>query len=103
MDSASPSSSRRRKASWSCVVTGITLVHLTCARWYIGVPCEWYGGVPDLGGSTMTTLPPGPTSPRLVQALVSILTPHRGMRRLRARYGDAFLVKTPIFGQALVI
>jgi cytochrome P450 len=51
----------------------------------------------------MTTLPPGPTSPRLVQALVSILTPHRGMRRLRARYGDAFLVKTPIFGQALVI
>jgi len=51
----------------------------------------------------MTTLPPGPTTPRIVQTLFAILTPHRGLRRLRARYGDAFMVKTPVFGHALVI
>jgi cytochrome P450 len=51
----------------------------------------------------MTTLPPGPTTPHFVQTLFAILTPHRGMRRLRARYGDAFTAKTPVFGQVLVI
>ncbi|MFL6120848.1 cytochrome P450 [Actinophytocola sp.] len=51
----------------------------------------------------MTTLPPGPTTPHLVQALIAILTPHRGMRQLRRRYGDAFMVKSPVFGRALVI
>jgi cytochrome P450 family 138 len=51
----------------------------------------------------MTTLPPGPTTPHIVQTLFAIVVPHRGMRRLRARYGDAFTVKTPVFGRAMVI
>ena len=51
----------------------------------------------------MSTLPPGPSAPRLVQALVMILTPHRGMYRRRRRYGDSFMVETPVFGRALVI
>jgi cytochrome P450 family 138 len=51
----------------------------------------------------VTTLPPGPTTPRLVQAIFALTTPHRGMRRLRERYGDAFTINAPIFGRALVI
>ncbi|HEX6360985.1 cytochrome P450 [Actinophytocola sp.] len=51
----------------------------------------------------MTTLPPGPSTPVLVQVLYAMTRPHRGMRETRKRYGDAFVVKTPIFGRALVI
>lgn len=49
------------------------------------------------------TLPPGPTTPRVVQGAYALTVPHRGMRRMRARYGDAFTVNVPIFGHALVI
>lgn len=49
------------------------------------------------------TLPPGPTKPRAVQGAYALTTPLRGMRRLRARYGDAFSVDVPIFGKAVVI
>jgi cytochrome P450 family 138 len=52
---------------------------------------------------TTVTLPPGPTTPRFVQGARALLTPMRGMRRLRDRYGDAFTVNVPIFGRALVI
>ncbi len=49
------------------------------------------------------TLPPGPSTPRLVQAAYALAMPGRGMRRLHARYGDAFTVNMPIFGHAVVI
>ena len=49
------------------------------------------------------TLPPGPTSPRAVQGAYALTTPLRGMRRLRARYGDAFTINVPIFGRGMVI
>jgi cytochrome P450 len=49
------------------------------------------------------TLPSGPTTPVLVQVLVAMTQPHRGMRQLRKRYGNAFMVRTPVFGRALVI
>ncbi len=56
--------------------------------------------------TTMTsavTLPPGPTAPRAVQGAYALTQPLRGMRRLRARYGDAFTVNVPIFGHAVVV
>jgi cytochrome P450 len=49
------------------------------------------------------TLPPGPSAPRFVQGVYALTVPLRGMRRLRARYGDAFTVHVPIFGRAVVI
>lgn len=51
----------------------------------------------------MTTLPPSPPSPRFVQALATLTQPHRGMRRMRERYGDAFTIHLPPFGDAPVI
>ncbi|MFI5585361.1 cytochrome P450 [Amycolatopsis sp. NPDC051758] len=56
--------------------------------------------------TTMTrpvALPPGPTAPRAVQGAYALTFPLRGMRRLRERYGDAFTVNVPIFGNAVVI
>ncbi|MFJ1759232.1 cytochrome P450 [Amycolatopsis sp. NPDC088138] len=49
------------------------------------------------------TLPPGPTVPRAVQGAYALTSPLRGMRRLREKYGDAFTVNVPIFGNAVVI
>ncbi len=49
------------------------------------------------------TLPPGPSAPRFVQGVYALTTPMRGMRRARARYGDAFTINVPIFGRAVVI
>jgi cytochrome P450 len=51
----------------------------------------------------MTTLPAGPSTPRFVQAIYGILAPHRGLRGLRDRYGDAFTIKAPVFGTTVVI
>jgi cytochrome P450 family 138 len=53
----------------------------------------------------MTTLrlPPGPSAPRIVQGGFALAAPRRRMRRLRARYGDAFTINVPIFGRAAVI
>jgi len=48
-------------------------------------------------------LPPGPSAPRFVQGAYALATPFRGMRRLRARYGNAFTINMPIFGRAVVI
>ncbi|WP_410616479.1 cytochrome P450 [Amycolatopsis sp. lyj-109] len=56
--------------------------------------------------TTMTrpaTLPPGPTASRAVQGAYALTQPLRGMRRLKERYGDAFTVNVPIFGNAVVI
>lgn len=49
------------------------------------------------------TLPPGPSAPPFVQAAYALTRPQRGMRRLRDRYGDAFTIRVPIFGRAVVI
>ncbi len=48
-------------------------------------------------------LPPGPSAPRIVQGGFALAAPLRGLRRPRARYGDAFTVNVPIFGRAMVI
>jgi hypothetical protein len=48
-------------------------------------------------------LPPGPTTPRFVQGIYTLTQPHRGMRLMRERYGDAFTINVPIFGRAVVI
>lgn len=51
----------------------------------------------------MTTLPPGPSTPRLMQAVAALTKPGRGFSRARERYGDAFTINSPLFGRALVI
>ncbi|MEU4526433.1 cytochrome P450 [Amycolatopsis sp. NPDC024027] len=51
----------------------------------------------------LAVLPPGPTAPRAVQGAYALTQPLRGMRRLKERYGDAFTVNVPIFGNAVVI
>lgn len=48
-------------------------------------------------------MPPGPSAPRFVQGAYALTVPHRGMRRMRERYGDTFSVNVPIFGNAVVI
>jgi cytochrome P450 family 138 len=48
-------------------------------------------------------LPPGPKTPGLVQGTVAVTAQRRGIPRLRERYGDAFTVKVPGFGQIVVI
>jgi cytochrome P450 family 138 len=52
---------------------------------------------------TTVTLPPGPTTLPAVQGARTLLGRRREMLRLRARYGDAFTINIPIFGQAVVI
>jgi cytochrome P450 family 138 len=52
---------------------------------------------------TATKLPPGPSTPRLVQGVRGFTAPLRTMRGLRARYGPDFTVNVPIFGRAVVI
>jgi cytochrome P450 len=49
------------------------------------------------------TLPPGPSTPKVLQAVYTLAVPRRGMPRLRDRYGDAFTVNLPIVGRAVVI
>jgi cytochrome P450 family 138 len=49
------------------------------------------------------TLPDGPSLPRFVQGGMVIVAPLWMMRRLRERYGSAFRINVPIFGQAVVI
>jgi cytochrome P450 len=48
-------------------------------------------------------LPPGPSASRLVQGAYAMTVARRRMGRLRERYGDAFTVDVPIFGQAMVL
>ncbi len=50
-----------------------------------------------------TLLPPGPSTPRLLQVVSALTRPQQGLRRARDRYGDAFTINSPIFGRALVI
>ncbi|GAA0341476.1 cytochrome P450 [Actinoallomurus spadix] len=52
---------------------------------------------------TTVTLPPGPSLPRSAQGAVVLAARSQGLRRMRARYGDAFTVNVPIFGRTVVI
>jgi cytochrome P450 len=52
---------------------------------------------------TTVRLPPGPSAPRVMQGGLALVAPRRRMRRLRARYGNAFTINVPIFGRAAVI
>jgi cytochrome P450 len=49
------------------------------------------------------TLPDGPSLPRFVQGCVALVAPLWMMRRLRERYGSAFRINIPIFGDSVVI
>ena len=49
------------------------------------------------------TLPDGPSLPRFVQGGMAIAAPLWMMRRLHDRYGSAFRINVPIFGEAVVI
>ncbi|GAA3566553.1 cytochrome P450 [Amycolatopsis ultiminotia] len=53
----------------------------------------------------MTTLrlPPGPSVPWPLQAAYALTRPRRGVQRIRAKYGTAFTVQTPVFGKAVVL
>ncbi|GLZ35087.1 cytochrome P450 [Lentzea sp. NBRC 105346] len=51
----------------------------------------------------MTTLPPGPSAPRFLQAAYALTHPRRGIPRMRERFGDSFTINVPTFGRALVI
>jgi cytochrome P450 len=52
---------------------------------------------------TTVTLPGGPSTPRLLQSAELLVDRTRTMRRLRARYGSAFMVQMPVFGRTLVL
>ena len=49
------------------------------------------------------TLPDGPSLPRFVQGGMALVAPLWMMRRLRERYGSAFMINIPVFGEAVVI
>ena len=49
------------------------------------------------------TLPPGPTTPLVVQTFHALTAPLRGIPRMRDRYGDAFTINHPVFRRAVVI
>lgn len=49
------------------------------------------------------TLPDGPSLPRFVQGGLAIVAPLWMMRRFRERYGPAFQINVPIFGESVVI
>jgi cytochrome P450 family 138 len=49
------------------------------------------------------TLPDGPSLPRFVQGGVALVAPLWMMRRLHDRYGSAFRINIPVFGEAVVI
>jgi cytochrome P450 len=52
---------------------------------------------------TTVTLPDGPSLPRFVQGGTAIVAPLWMMRRLHERYGSAFRINIPVFGDAVVI
>ncbi|MBB4682873.1 cytochrome P450 [Amycolatopsis jiangsuensis] len=52
---------------------------------------------------TTSRLPAGPSAPWFVQAVYALTRPRRGLGRIRDRYGDAFTVKSPVFGRVLVL
>ncbi len=49
------------------------------------------------------TLPDGPSLPRFVQGGMALVAPLWMMRRMRERYGSAFMINVLIFGEVVVI
>src|SRR3954451_6316382 len=64
-----------------------------------------------LGGSTLSpwdthepvTLPPGPSTPGLLQTLGMLTRPHGFMERCRRRYGDVFTIDVAPYGRMVFI
>lgn len=52
---------------------------------------------------TTVKLPPGPTSPGVVQMVHALTNPLRGIPRLRDRYGDAITINHLVFGRTVII
>jgi cytochrome P450 len=48
-------------------------------------------------------LPPGPRLPKALGALIFLLWQRPGLKLMRRRYGDAFTIRLPIFGRAVVV
>lgn len=48
-------------------------------------------------------LPPGPSLPRAVQGALGLVDRRRALQMMRRRYGSAFSIDLPIFGQLVVI
>src|SRR4029453_12632209 len=48
-------------------------------------------------------LPPGPPLPRAVQGVLALADRRIALQMLRRRYGSAFTIDLPIFGQLVVI
>jgi cytochrome P450 len=53
--------------------------------------------------TTTVTLPAGPRSPRVYQALSFVLARNRTLHRLRARYGSAFTIDSPNLGRIVML
>src|SRR6478672_6166992 len=53
--------------------------------------------------STVANLPPGPRLPRAVQGLLALTDRRIALQMLRRRYGSAFTIDLPIFGQLVVL
>jgi cytochrome P450 family 138 len=51
----------------------------------------------------MTSLPPGPRAPRLVQTLAAVARPRPHVERARRRYGDVFTTRYIGFGPLVVV
>ena len=68
---------------------------------YLGVP---HGG-DDMGEATTdpVLLPPGPRIPKAVMGIAFLTARHRAVASIGRRYGSAFTVNLPIFGETVVI
>ena len=53
--------------------------------------------------SSVANLPPGPRLPRAVQGLLALTDRRIALQMLRRRYGSAFTIDLPIFGQLVVL
>src|SRR5258707_14396526 len=52
---------------------------------------------------TFCRVPPGPSSPPLVNGLLFLFARARWTRRMQRRYGDAFTVRMPVIGTTVVV
>jgi cytochrome P450 family 138 len=53
--------------------------------------------------STGYRLPDGPKTPTLLNGVLFLLARNWLMRRLKRRYGDAYTIKLPMFGEAVIV
>src|ERR1700754_1486952 len=57
----------------------------------------------DSPAPTTVKLPPGPPCPRSVQGALAVAHRRIGLQMMRRRYGSAFTIELPIFGQMVVL